>query len=77
MSSNLAPFRQPLPANPATLSFLLLLAGFALASAFLIYEVTQTKYSRSLVRELSLAVPASALLGMGILVSFVNNGVAL
>jgi TRAP-type C4-dicarboxylate transport system permease small subunit len=58
-----------------TLAVQLLLTGFLCVVAFLSYEVTHsTTKSRSIVKEIVLAVVASVLLGVGILMAMLGVG---
>ncbi|KAI3654584.1 hypothetical protein MP228_000638 [Amoeboaphelidium protococcarum] len=59
------------------LNILLLSLGFLLASSFLIYQVNTVPSQRSLLRELSMAVPASVLLGFGSLFLMQSFGIYL
>ncbi|KAI9146066.1 UPF0197 transmembrane protein C11orf10 [Paraphysoderma sedebokerense] len=75
-ASSTAPFTGILPSSlfPLLASTLLGL-GFMIASYFLMYEVGATKYNRSVVKEISIAVPASVLLGFGTLFTFLAIGI--
>ncbi|KAI8592301.1 hypothetical protein BDZ88DRAFT_407489 [Geranomyces variabilis] len=60
-----------------TASVALLTAAFLLASLFFINQVSATKYSRSLVKDLAIAVPASLLFGFGFVSLFLACGIYL
>ncbi|KAK9834523.1 hypothetical protein WJX74_003611 [Apatococcus lobatus] len=58
-----------------TLAVLLILAGLGSTASFFVYEVTTTKFSRNLRRELSLSIVASLFLGFGLLFLLLWTGV--
>ena len=58
------------PINPATyphLALILLLIGLFFTAWFFVYEVTSTKYTRAIMKELMISFAASAFMGLGTL----------
>ena len=58
------------PINPATyphLALILLLIGLFFTAWFFVYEVTSTKYTRVLMKEITISVVASIFMGLGTL----------
>jgi len=58
------------PINPATyphLALILLLIGLFFTAWFFVYEVTSTKYTRALMKELMISLAASTFMGLGTL----------
>ncbi|KAI9193307.1 uncharacterized protein BJ171DRAFT_528829 [Polychytrium aggregatum] len=71
-NADLKAFAPPVPASLfVPLSGSLLLLGFILASSFFISQIG-AKSSKNLVKELSLALPSSLLLGFGTLFLFLS-----
>ena len=58
------------PINPASypqLALVLLLIGLFFTAWFFVYEVTSTKYTRVIMKELMISVAASTFMGLGTL----------
>ena len=58
------------PVNPGTyphLALILLLIGLFFTAWFFVYEVTSTKYTRVLMKEIAISSVASVFMGMGTL----------
>ena len=58
------------PINPATyphLALILLLIGLFFTAWFFVYEVTSTKYTRAIMKELIISIAASTFMGLGTL----------
>ncbi|KAI8904608.1 NEF1-like protein [Powellomyces hirtus] len=63
------------PASFPAIATVLLLAAFSLGSLFFINQVSATKYSQSVIKDLTLAVPASLLFGFGLVTLFLAVGI--
>jgi len=66
------------PVNPAIyppLTALLLGVGLFITAWFLVYEVTSTKLSRNLMKELALAVIAAVFMGVGVMFLALTVGI--
>ena len=58
------------PINPATyphLALVLLLIGLFFTAWFFVYEVTSTKYTRLIMKEMMISIAASTFMGLGTL----------
>ena len=56
------------PINPATypqLAFVLLLIGLFFTAWFFVYEVTSTKFTRQIIKEVKLALASSLFMALG------------
>mmetsp|Transcript_2739 Transcript_2739/g.6047 ORF Transcript_2739/g.6047 Transcript_2739/m.6047 type:complete len:83 (-) Transcript_2739:121-369(-) len=72
----LYPVSSPVPTELyPTLATVLLLAGLFFTGSFFLYEVSKTRHSRVLKQEVTLALAASALLGLGTLFLLLWTGV--
>lgn len=66
------------PVNPALyphLSTILLLFGMFLTAWFFVYEVTSTKFTRELSKELLISLAASLFMGFGLMFLMLSVGI--
>ena len=66
------------PINPATypqLTVVLLFLGLFFTAWFFVYEVTSTKFTRQIVKEVKLALASSLFMALGTVFLILSNGI--